>query len=284
MDLRIEQTGFRDCCRLVAVLLSTAAIVSAACPPPLRPMGVANVVNAASFKTGISSNSLFSIFGQEFTPAGFGRQAGADDLVGGKFPTELACIAVEVDGERVPITYAGGVQINAQAPAHPLPNPLRVTVIRNPGQSDEVRAFLDGVQTQPYAPAFFTFDGRMIAAQSTQYAPLSDPGKPPFGRRATPGEVVLLYANGFGYTEPVWQAGEITDRISWLKDPVEISIGGVTLAPQDIYYTGLGFGAISGLYQFNVRVPAQLEPGDAQVIIRIGGYQTQPEAVLPVGN
>lgn len=269
---------------LTFVWLCTLAAAAAAqdCPVPQQTMTVSNVLNAATFKPGISSNAIFSIFGTGFAARGFSRAVKEADLVNGRFPTVFSCIAVEFDGERVPILAVTDVQINAQAPSRLLPNPARVTVIRNPGRPEEIRVSWEPVLTQRYAPGFFTFDGVSIAAQGVQYDLISRPDRPPYGRYARPGEIVVLYANGFGPTEPPWQSGEITDRISWLRDSVTIRVGNVTLRPEYVYYAGLAWGAISGLYQFNVRIPEETPNGDIPVTIEIGGFRTQPEAVLPV--
>jgi uncharacterized protein (TIGR03437 family) len=269
-------------CRLV--WLCTLALIAGAqdCPVPQQTMTVSNVVNAATFKPGISPNAIFSIIGTGFAARGYSRAVKEADLVNGRFPTVFSCIAVEFDGERVPILAVTDVQINAQAPSRPLPNPARVTVIRNPGRPEEIRVSWEPIRTQPYAPGLFTFDGVSVAALSVQYDVISHPNRPPYGRYARPGEIVLLFANGFGPTEPSWQAGEITDRISWLRDAVTIRIGAVTLRPEDVHYTGLAWGAISGLYQFNVRIPEQTPNGDIPITIETGGFRTQPEAVLPV--
>ncbi|MCL6506719.1 MAG: hypothetical protein K6T59_06820 [Bryobacteraceae bacterium] len=266
------------------VWLCTLAVIGGAqdCPVPQQTMTVSNVLNAATFRPGISSNAIFSIFGSGFASRGFSRAVKEADLVNGRFPTVFSCIAVELDGERVPILAVTDVQINAQAPSRPLPDPARVTVIRNPGRPEEIRVSWEPVRTRPYAPGFFTFDGVSIAALGVQYDLISHPNRPPYGRYARPGEIVLLFANGFGPTQPSWQSGEITDQISWLRDPVTVRIGNMTLRPEDVRYAGLAWGAISGLYQFNVRIPEETPNGDIPVTIEIGGFSTQPEAVLPV--
>jgi uncharacterized protein (TIGR03437 family) len=270
------------CLRFLWLCALAVTAGSQDCPVPQQTMTVSNVLNAATFKPGISSNAIFSIFGSGFASRGFSRGVKEADLVNGRFPTVFSCIAVELDGERVPILAVTDVQINAQAPSRPLPNPARVTVIRNPGRPEEIRVSWEPVRTQPYAPGFFTFDGASIAALSVQYDLISHPNRPPYGRYARPGEIVLLFGNGFGPTEPSWQSGEITDRVSWLRDSVTIRIGNMTLRPQDVYYAGLAWGAISGLYQFNVRIPEETPNGDIPITIEIGGLRTQPEAVLPV--
>jgi uncharacterized protein (TIGR03437 family) len=61
-----------------------------------------------------------------------------------------------------------------------------------------------------------------------------------------------------------------------------VNIGGVTLPASDVFYAGLSPGSISGLYQFNVRVPTSTALGDVPVTITIGGFQTQAGATIPI--
>ena len=61
-----------------------------------------------------------------------------------------------------------------------------------------------------------------------------------------------------------------------------MTIGGITLGPDDVPYAGLSPGSVSGLYQFNVRIPATVSDGDLPVVIRVGGVATQDGATIPV--
>jgi uncharacterized protein (TIGR03437 family) len=63
-----------------------------------------------------------------------------------------------------------------------------------------------------------------------------------------------------------------------LANSVRISIGGVSAS---VSFAGL---AGSGLYQFNVTVPASLANGDAAVLATIGGVATQAGVLLTVGQ
>src|SRR5438874_1730804 len=71
------------------------------------------------------------------------------------------------NGPRRPLTYLQANQINAQAPTlGQITGSLPVTVILNPGEKNELRsdpAQLTSFRT--WAPAFFTFNGKSIAAQ-----------------------------------------------------------------------------------------------------------------------
>ncbi len=257
-----------------------------ACTLTTRPT-LRSVTNGASFATspGISINSMLSIFGLNFQVPGRSRRALRGDYVDGKFPTELGCVAVEVAGRRVPITYVQNDQINVQAPTIQTMGPVEVRVILNPGQSSELRSDVATVPMTSHSPAFFKYAGsNSIAAQHAgTFATLANPSVVAGGAAASPGETIILYGTGFGLTEPVYQAGENipVGALARLRDTPTITIGGITLAPADILYSGLTPGSISGLYQFNVKVPTSVAAGDVSVFIRIGGIQT-PDATIPV--
>jgi len=257
-------------------IFTTNTRISAACAFTGRPT-ITSVVDGGSFQPGISQNSMITLFGSGFAPTGTSRVAARADFVDGKFPKELSCVAVEVAGQRAAVSFVSGTQINAQAPTISSLGPVEVRVIANPGRPNEIRGDArGGVQLQRYSPAFFTFfsNGRNIAAQHTNFDLLADPSVVSGARPIAPGGVALLYGTGFGMTEPAWQAGDIPDRLSRLRDTFSITVGGVTLRPEDILYAGLSPGSISGLYQFNIRIPATTSDGDIPVVVEIGGLRT----------
>jgi uncharacterized protein (TIGR03437 family) len=94
---------------------------------------------------------------------------------------------------------------------------------------------------------------------------------------------VILYGTGFGLGEPVYQAGEVTSGQAPLRDRVTITVGGTALAAADILYAGLAPGNISGLQQFNIRIPQSAATGNLPVAITVGGVSTPAAgAVIPV--
>ena len=243
---------------------------------------VTKVVNAASQQAPISANSLITIFGSGFGPSGTARSATQNDFVNGNFPTELACLSVEVAGQAAPILFVGSNQINAQLPASAQTGTLSLAVVLNPGQANELRGAPVAISIQSYAPAFFTLDGHNVAAQHDTFEPLADPAAVPGAFPAKPGDWVILYGTGFGLTQPNYQAGELPLGPAPLRDPLTISIGGAAVPSEDILYAGLSPGSISGLYQFNVRIPDGAAAGDLTVTATIGGAQTQSGVTIPV--
>ena len=246
--------------------------------PTVRTIG-----NAASFAREISPNAMASVFGLDFEVAGRSRAASSGDFVDGAFPQQLACVAIDIGGRRAPITYVQTDQVNFQVPVGTPSGSVPLTLIVNPGRPNELRGDVATVTVNSHAPAFFTFNGRSIAAQTSDFKPIADPATVPGGVPARRGDVVILYGTGFGLSEPVYQAGEIASGQARLRDSVAIVIGGTTLAASDVLYAGLAPGNISGLQQFNIRIPQSAPVGNVAVSITVGGVSTAtPGAVIPI--
>lgn len=250
-----------------------------------------NIQNGASFQPGFSSGSMVSIYGTGFQASGRDRTAGLGDYVNGAYPTELGCVAVEVTGPGVaqpvqlPIAFANYGQINAQMPEFSGTGPVMLTVTINPGEPNGVSsapATLNSLQA--FAPAFFLFLPSMsIAAEQAGTASIvADPSAVAGASPAKPGDIVSLFGTGFGDTNPFVPAGQMASGLAMLNGQVTITIGTTTLAPSDILYAGLSPGSISGLYQFNVRIPTSGASGEVPVTISIGGFQTQAGATIPI--
>jgi len=245
------------------------------------------VADAAALKPGLAMNSLLSIFGTDFQVAGSSRLAGPGDSVAGTFPKQLGCIAVEVAGQRVPVTYVQFDQINAQIPTLTQTGTVKVMVIANPGQENELRSDIGTVSLQSYAPQLFKFNptSSVAALIAGTAIPVVDPSVVAGGRAAKPGEFVSLFGTGFGPTDPVYQAGEVVRTTSppvKVRDPITISLGGTTLAASDVQFAGAAPGFISGLYQINIRIPAATADGDIPVSVQIGGVTSTTGTTIPV--
>ena len=135
---------------------------------------------------------------------------------------------------------------------------------------------------QAYAPGFFTFSGKYVAAVHTDGVYVAPPalfGPDETSRPARPGEILLIYGTGFGPTTPALAAGRIVSAAAPLTDPsqLHIRIGGVAASVQ---FAGI---VAPGLYQFNVVIPA-LSDGDQQIVADIAGYTTQPGLLIAIQN
>jgi len=253
-----------------------------ACNLTARP-NVRSVGNAASFARELSPNALASVFGLNFEVAGRTRNVGSGDLVDGRFPNSLACVAVTVGGKRAPVTYVQTDQINFQVPFDVPSGAVPLVVILNPDRQNELRSDVATVTVNNHSPAFFTFGGKSIAALNAQNQVVAAAADVPGGVAARRGEVVSLYGTGFGLGEPVYQSGEIPAGAVPLRERATITVGGTILAAADVLYAGSGQGNITGLQQINIRIPMSTAPGNVAISVSIGGVSTPTAgAVIPV--
>jgi uncharacterized protein (TIGR03437 family) len=262
------------------------------------------VVDSASYRT-ISTNALISIFGSNLAfPGAAGYRATQTDLdpATGGWPTDLACVAVEITvppattATRVPVWYVSQAQINAQAPSIPAGEYVQVQVILNPDTPNQIASSTTyHAAAAPLAPALFTFTatgtGNAAAldgskATLTNPAYLADPSLVPFGVSASPGDIILLYGTGFGDTTPSYAPGIFATGLSQLVNPISVTIGGVTLSSPvcgscDIQYAGLS-SAAPGLYQINVRVPDIPDNPQTPISVTVGNSVSQGGVWIPV--
>jgi uncharacterized protein (TIGR03437 family) len=131
---------------------------------------------------------------------------------------------------------------------------------------------------QSTSPGFLQIDvAGHVAARHLDYSLLGPAASSVPGYTftpATPGETVLLYATGFGQTNP-----PITDQLAG-QGPLPtlplVTIGG---SPATVSFAGLS-GA--GLYQLNVVVPAAAPNGDLTLLATYNGVSTQPGVIITV--
>lgn len=228
-----------------------------------------------------SPNGIATIFGQNFAPDGTARQVSAEDLVDGKIPTTLAGACVEVGARRAPIFGVYPGQLNIQVPQLP-PGNTTVQVINKCGTPLEERSGLAPVMLLAASPEFFYFqnnaDGRnpvaAVNAVTGAYVGASAP--------ARPGDILTLYATGFGATEPSFGPGELPNAAAQITGAASVSMGSVPLDPANILYAGVTQNA--GLYQLNVRVPAGVPNGNQAVVITIAGVASPSGAYIAIQN
>ena len=97
----------------------------------------------------------------------------------------------------------------------------------------------------------------------------------PFLSPAKPGEVIVVYGNGFGTTSTPVVAGSQTQG-GTLSPPPVFKIGGNTATVQ---YAGL---VGPGQFQFNVVVPPNTPDGDQTISATYAGGTTQTGTLLTV--
>jgi uncharacterized protein (TIGR03437 family) len=255
------------------------------------PPSFQKLLNGASFQPGFSSGSMISIFGMGFQTSGRQRTAGLGDYVNGAYPTELGCVSVAVTGPgiaqpvNIPIAYVSPGQINAQMPEFTGSGPVTLQVLVNPGVGTGIISPVATLNSlQPFAPAFFVFpNSTSIAAEEAGTGSLVANSSVVTGASpARAGDIVSLFGTGFGDANPFVPSGQLATGMATLVNQVTVTVGTTTLASSDVLYAGLSPGSISGLYQFNVRIPAGTPSGNVPVSIAIGGVSTQSGVTIPV--
>lgn len=256
---------------------------NAACPVSTARPTIQGISNSGSGDRTIAPNTMVSVYGLNFNISNRKRSAGPGDFRNNAFPRELACVAVEVGGQRAPVSYVQNDQINVQIPGLTQTGSVDLRVIVNPGRDNELRSDVASIPLQATSPAFFTFGTtKSIAALNADNSYLANTSVVSNGRPAKPGDIVVLFGTGFGPTDPAVASGALTPDAARLRETPTVTIGSTTLAAADVLYAGLSPGSISGLYQINVRVPASAPDGDVPVTIRVGSASTQTGVTIPV--
>lgn len=231
---------------------------------------IESAVNGASFLPGISAGSWSSVYGKNLAPGT--RQWRADEIVKGKFPTQLDGVSVKINGKPAAVSYISPTQLNVQAPTDDVLGPVQLEVTNPHGSATAV------AELKQFAPGLFTFDGKYAAAQHADYGYVAKPGllQGVASKPAAPGEVIILYGTGFGPTLPATPAGEIVTAPAPLATPATVRIGNIDAGVQ---WAGI---SAAGLWQLNVRIPDVLPDGDAPVVAGVGGVQSQPDVFISI--
>ena len=119
----------------------------------------------------------------------------------------------------------------------------------------------------PYVAAVH-LDGSLVGP-ATLFPGASSPAKP--------GEVIAIYANGFGPTNVPVVAGSSTQSGTLSPLPV------VTIAGRNAQVQFAGLVA-PGEFQFNVTIPPNAPNGDAAIASGYGGISTQPGTLITIHN
>ena len=238
---------------------------------PLRPaIASYGAVNAASFLTGISSGSWFTVRGVNLAPTT--RTWASTDFVAGKLPTSLDGVRVLVNGKAAYLAYISPTQINALAPADTVDGMVPLQVENNGRQS-----LFEVTLRRTRAPGLFMMPAPVarLAAATLPDGTLVAPGGTFTGlttRGANKGDVLSLYATGLGPTTPDYPEGKLFDQ------PLPMALPTVTIGnlAAKVSYAGL---VSPGLYQINIEVP-DLATGEYDIVLTVQGTRTQQKALL----
>jgi len=192
-----------------------------------------SVVNGASFTPGLAPGEIITIFGT-------GLSSETNQFSAVPLPSALSGTSVTINGLPLPLFYASPTQINAQLRLDQQgPATLRVTT---PSGFTEVPVNISEAAPGIFAPVQHANGVNVSAA-----AP------------ARAGETLVVFATGLGLVDnTVLEAGQLSPSLPLANSTtgVMVQLGGMTIAPD---FAGLAPGFV-GLYQVNVKLPADLPP------------------------
>ena len=178
------------------------------------------------------------------------------------FPNTLGNVQVKVCGELAPLSYANPMQVNFQVPAD-IPNgscPVDVQTLNDDGSINRNYSGSLYIPIKPTSVGIFVVTHGVPTAGGYQL--------PTVGNPAVAGETLTIWSNGLGdVTEPV-QTGvpAPSNRLVRTLAQPTVTIGGLNASVQ---FSGLA-PSLSGAYQVNVQVPANLPSGPQTLKICMG--------------
>ena len=259
---------------IFAMANQVTALPASTCSKTAPPPAIALVANAEGESPTIAPNTWIEIKGSNLAAPGDTRIWQESDFVGNTMPTKLDAVSARVNGKPAFVYYISPLQVNILTPPDALSGPAQVEVTLN-----GVTSVAFNAPTQSLSPSFFVFNGGPYVAATHSNGSFIGPAAlyPGSTTPAKPGEMIALYANGFGSTNVPVQSGSISQSGTLSPLPV-VKIGGVTATVQ---FAGL---VTPGEFQFNVTIPASLGNGDQTITATYGGVSTQSGTLITIHN
>ena len=141
----------------------------------------------------------------------------------------------------------------------------------------------NGVKSAPFnlpmAPAAF----KLFAADATGKGPGAilnqDYSVNSAANPAAKGSVVQLFGAGGGALTPAVVEGGVASStaLSTIVAPYSATVNGVD---SKVWYAGTAPGLVIGVYQVNVQLPADVASGSANIVVKVGDSQSQPDITV----
>ena len=231
---------------------------------------ITGVVNGASFQPGFESGSWVTIQGSNLSNTNPGRIWTASEIVNGNLPTSLDGTSVTIDGKPAFVYYISPTQLNVQAPTDSATGPVPVVVTNNGQQSAAFTA-----QLEAFSPAFFLYNGYVIASHYPDYALMGNASAP-----AAPGDILILWGTGFGPTNPATPAGVVVTGAPAAATAPVITVGGMQVP---VVGTAVLTPDSAGLYQVAIQLPASVPTGAVSIQASVGGVTSPATTLIFVG-
>ena len=247
-------------------------MIPAPCTPAVYPFFTTNtLVHGASYlRNYVSPGQVLAIFGSGLGPQ---EPAVGQATSGGRYPTKLGGVQVFMDGLAARLLYVSANQINVVAPFELLPgNNASVQITYNDTLSELVQA-----GTSASFPGIFTAsqNGQGQAAARNQDGSVNSSTNP-----AHPGTVVRLFFTGAGQTNPAGVDGALTGPVP--PTPVLAVSARIGGQMADVVSASGLEGAVEGVLQVKLRIPAGVTGDAVAVELTVGTYTSANFATLAV--
>ena len=213
--------------------------------------------------------ALATVFGMDFASSATKAWLALDDQE--RAETVVGGVCVEVNSERSPLKYVSRERIDFQVPVGAGLGQATVQVFRDCDTEDEAQSGEASFEIVAVQPAFFLHseDPSAVAARHQDETPVGAKNLLPWieASPAVPGEIVSLFATGFGPVVPALATGELAfeDRpVSSMS--LRVQIGDIEVSEADLRYVGAAPGFL-GTNRVDVRIPAAVPDGEHAVVL-----------------
>ncbi|MGH9782564.1 MAG: hypothetical protein ACRD88_00115, partial [Terriglobia bacterium] len=199
----------------------------------------------------------------------FGRNLAQGENHASQLPLEktLGGATVNIGGIEAPLFFSIEGQINAQVPFELAPNSRPHVVVQTARPSASTALTLPETVTVAVArPAIFAVNQQGFgqgAILNQDFSPNSA------SNPAARGSVIQVFATGLGSTQPAVPSGRPApgSPLAHVTVAVEARIGDRSAR---VHFAGLAPNFV-GLYQVNVEIPAEIQPGSAVPLVLYQG-------------
>jgi uncharacterized protein (TIGR03437 family) len=256
-------------------------VLGASAAPAINADGVVSASAFGEFPS-VAPGSWIEIYGSNL--AVDSRSWTASDFSGVNAPTSLDGTSVTIGGQAAFIDYISPGQVNALVPSNVPTGTQPMTITVAGATSTAYSVTVNPVQPGLDAPPSFNIGGTQYAVAVFADGAFVLPEGAIAGvnsRPAQPGDEIVLYGIGFGPVMPDIPAGQLAQQANTLASAFSMSIGSVPVT--NMPYLGLAPG-FTGLYQFNVVVPANTGSGAVPLTFTVDGVAGTQTLYLAVGN
>jgi uncharacterized protein (TIGR03437 family) len=225
---------------------------------------VTSVINGAGFQAGAAPNTWVTIKGSNLSPV---VDSWDSHIIDTYLPTVVDGVSVTIGGKAAYVQYISASQINIVTPPDMPIGLVQVVVTTPAGPSAPFT-----VVATANSPAFFKWPNDQPVATHTDFSWAVKAGT--FSGTTTisakSGEVIILWANGFGPTKTAPLPGILVPASPVPFSTTSLPSISVQLIPAIVYDAALAPG-FAALFQVAFQVPLGLADGDYPITGSVGG-------------